>query len=603
MFFSNLFRAKNLPAILVATSIITYIFSMRIVSIDHSFSFRWYAFTLHIISLGTVFFLYLRQSLTKKHYKKIFTEQEINPPLLILIITIVANFLLLSIYPYVSIADELRDGGLFAMKIAAGIIPNIFGYGSYDAHGLIIPTLTIPFYYLFGNNVLTYRFPAAILSTADVLFLYLLVRIILNRSAAFWSSLVLALLPLHIFFAHTQVVVAFNFFWSPIILLAFVILRKKHRSIDYIFFGTLLGFASGFHAAIRVLVCVTFCLLIFLEIKDIIMHKFQLGKKLLLHFTKIALLIGFLFVGFGPRLLFTGPQDFFHSSRFILENQIQTNTPITLKNLSTIKSNYIKSLMVYTYEPTTFFYPDLKPIFTPLLAVFFLLGIGYAFFVLKNQFLNMFLFLLIVLPFFLSAITDVINASHRLSPLFAPAAIFVGIGISYCLNAIRNKEIRAAFITVMISYFAIQLLTFFTRQPANLTVKLPGYLDMHAIYFLHKDNSYHASYETYLKDIRLRINDPQALSPVCFYVSPSNYLNYMENYVAYFQQQQMLLPSVNLNYREDSRIRDNEVYILPNTCNTPVPYTKAKHTYRISCSYGNSYTCPLTYSGTITIHY
>ncbi|HVA96859.1 MAG TPA: glycosyltransferase family 39 protein [Candidatus Acidoferrales bacterium] len=603
MNFTKLIQSKNFPWIVVIVSIITYLYSLRIVSSDPYFYFRWLSFGLHIISLLAVLFLYILQNVSKIPLKKIVTEKEINPLIIIVLISVLANFLFLSIYPYVSIADELRDGGLYAMKIASGVLGNIFGYGSYDAHGLIIPTLTIPFYYLFGNSTLAYRFPAALLSTADVILLYFLIRLVLNRSTAFWSALVLATLPLHMYFAHTQVVVAFNLFWVPVILLVLFILLKRHRFVDYAFFGTVLGFASGFHAAIRVFACLILLILFFLEFREMIVKKFALEEKRALRFGKLAVLLIFFFVGFGPRLLFTGTQDFFHSSRFVFENQMQESSPITAQNISTLKNNYIRSIMVYIYEPTTFFYPDVKPIFTPFLAIFFLLGIGYAFFVLKNSFLNILLFLLIVLPFFTSAITDWINASHRVSPLFAIASIFVAIGITYCISAIRHKNLRYLFITVMICYLLIQLLTFYTKQPANKNVGMPGYLDMHMFYFLQQEKQYQLSPTMSLRYMQQSLQSPNSLSHICLAVSPDNYQNYMSNYEAYSQQQQFLLPNATIDYMKNRAIHNNEVYIVSGQCSNGNTYTTTHHTYTISCATGNNFTCPLNYSGTIRIYY
>jgi Dolichyl-phosphate-mannose-protein mannosyltransferase len=599
MFSKKIFRSDNPLWIVITVSIITYIYSLRIVSSDPYFHYRWLAFGLHMVSLVTVLYFYLSKTVSKVQIKKIFTEKELNPLIIVLFVTIIANFVLLSLYPYVSIADELRDGGVFTMRIASGVLKNIFAYGSYDAHGLIIPTLTVPFYYLFGNSTLTFRFPAALLSTADVLLLYLLIRVVINKSTAFWSALVLATLPLHMFFAHTQVVIAYNFFWVPVILLVLFTLLKKQRFPDYLFFGTVLGFAAGFHAAIRVFACIILLVLFFLEFRDIVLMKFKSQDGITFRLTKLLVLIVFLFVGFGPRLLFTGPQDFFHSSRFVFENQLQKNTPMVTHDISVLKSNYVRSLMIYTYEPATFFFPVNKPIFTPLLSIFFLLGVGYAFFVLKNPFINILLFLLVVLPFFTSAITDLINASHRASPLFAVASVFVGIGITYCLSLIKYKIGRYIIIILLFCYLAFQVLTFYTEQPANEFIKIPGYLDMHMFYFLQQDKQYQGTPENNLQYMQ----HPGSTAHICLYVSPSNYQNFIANYDAVHEQQEFLLPSADIHYREKSAIRDNEMYIIKGSCSKEILYTKAIHTDTIDCATSNYFTCPLDYSGKILIHY
>lgn len=571
---------------------------MAIAKFDTNFNYRWLAFWLDSLSLLILVFVYITNSISKFHLRKILSEKEINPIIIILIITEAINFFFLSKYPYVSLSDELRDGGLFAMKIASGVVKNIFAYGTYDSHGLIIPTLVVPFYYIFGSSVLTYRFPAALLSSVDILLLYLLIRIVLNKQTAFWSAIILVSLPLHIFFAHTQVVVAFNFFWVPVILLLLYTLLKKHRFIDYIFLGTILGFSSGFHPAIRAFACLILLVLLFLDFKEIIFKLFAIDRKIKIRFTKVILLLFFAVVGFGPRLFFTTPQDFFHTSRFVLQDKIETSSPITFDDLTTIENNYMKSLMVYFYEPTTFFYPDHKPILSPFLAIFFVLGIGYSFFVLKNYFLNILLFILLALPFINSAITDSVNADHRLSPLFAIASVFVAIGISFCLALPKNKYWKYLFGIVILIYLLWQVITFYSNQPSNQNVELRDYLSMHALYFLQTDKQYQASPSAYLQDMTLGTTQ----SPVCIYASPANY-QYFSGNSAIEEQQEYLLPNASIQFMQESSIDDNEVYIVKASCTGGNNYKSATRSSITTCTTDNQFICPLNYSGNITLHY
>jgi 4-amino-4-deoxy-L-arabinose transferase-like glycosyltransferase len=56
-----------------------------------------------------------------------------------------------------------------------------------------------------ANDVLTYRFPAAIISVCGVAVLYLTVRRFAGKKAAFWAALALLRLPLHLYFSRTNV--------------------------------------------------------------------------------------------------------------------------------------------------------------------------------------------------------------------------------------------------------------------------------------------------------------------------------------------------------------------------------------------------------------
>jgi 4-amino-4-deoxy-L-arabinose transferase-like glycosyltransferase len=585
---------------LISLSIICYIVSLAIIKVDTNFDYRWLAFWLHISSITIILGIYISKTFSKLTLKKIFSEQNLNPLLLILAITLFVNFLLLPIYPYVNISDELRDGGLYTAKIASGAIKNIFEYDdSYQSHGLIIQTLTTPFYYIFNNSPLTYRFFAAILSSIDVLLIYLLIRQAIDRKTAFWSAIILATLPLHMYFARTEVVLAFNFFWVPVILLLLFNLLKQHRLIDYILLGTILGFVCGFHAAIRSFALLILFILLFLEFKDIILKKIKDGEKILTRLSKIALLICFIVVGFGPRLLFTGTHNFFHTSEFAFENKIESQTPIATYDISTIKNNYIKSLTGYTYESVGYHYHHYKPILSPLLAIFFILGIIYALFVLKNYFLNILLFILISIPFLNSAITNLINADHRLSPLFSITAIFVAIGITFWLNFIKNKWIKYISIGIITFYLLCQVTAFYINQPAQYAKELKYYLTMHTWYFLQADKQYQASP---VKNLQY-MNSSLPKSPVCLHMSPANY-QYFNGNIGSIEQTAYLLPAADIQYSQENYINDNEVYITKNSCSNKLNLTSTTHTYKISCpSSRNIFACPPDYKGDILIHY
>lgn|GEM_PF-1188991 len=590
----KLFTEKHL----VFIAVVIYGSSMILVANDPTFTHRWLAFCLHIGSILLILVSYGVSIISKRHIPIATLKKELPPMAILMLLAHIINFLFLSVYPYVSVSDELRDGGLFAMNILAGTVKNIFSYGSYDAHGLIIPTITSVFYYYFGNSVLTYRIPAALFASLDILFLYLLIRLVCNKWIAFWSALVLLCMPLHLFFARTQVVVAFNFFWPPIILLILWKLLKHHRRIDYVMLGTIVGFTFGFHAAVRSFSALVVLMLLCIDCYEIVCRKTTLLNSIRSRIGNIGLLIFFLFVGFGPMLFFTGPKDFFHTSRFSLENTIETNSPITLANLETIKENYVKSLMVYIYEPTTFFYPDHKPIFSPILAILFLLGVGYTIFVAKNYFLRLLLLILLILPFINSAITDSLVADHRLSPLYGISSIFVGIGLFYSYNKIKSHVGKGILLGSMICYLSWQVFAFFFYQPANLQTPMSDYLSMHTMYFLRTATTYHTSPGDALR----YATHPSEKLPLCLLVSKTNY-EYLGTNVGIQEQGNYLLPKAAISYKEVDQIKDNELYVIQDACNHIPRYYKVTHVVEIACKANHSWDCPIGSKQSLLIHY
>lgn len=553
-------------------SIILFLISFIIVGNDNNFAHRWLAFSIHISAFFLIIFLSIVQSINKKIIHKFFGFKEIGLFCLVLVIADLISFFNLVNYPFVSIFDEVRDGGLDAMNIAKGSMLNIFYYGRYEAHGLIIPTISSFFYNIFGSSVLTYRFPSAILSCLDIAAIYILVRLLTNKTAAFFSAFVLASLPLHIFFTRTQIVVSFSTFWTSIILLVLYVLLRKHRNIDYILLGTILGFSFGFHAAIRVVAILV--LLVIILIKSwkifwgIIKH-----HNIYEHLLNLLLIALFCFLGFGPRIIYSNVDNFFHTSRLTA-----TSTVDDQKN---IKENYLKSLMVWFYEPTTYFYADHKPILPPFLAVFFLIGLGFMVFIQKKVFSYILIFLAFAIPFFSSAITDLINADHRIVTLLPIGAILVGSGIAYIIFEIRYKLIRYLVIIFICGYLILQTLIFFGDQPANKNYKIQDYLSMHIIQFL---KSRH---------------DP-VQKEYCEYVSPSNYNNL--NLPHYIEQYEYFLPDIKVHANSNEKVKDNEVYIFKNTC--PQNYQINTRIRIISCSkLSNSLFCPLDYKDDMIIHY
>lgn len=587
----QLIKSKLFNRIFISLSIILFLLSMLIVKMDANFDYSWIAFWLHIFSILLISSAYLNKVFNKSDIKKIFRFNELIPFLTIVTLSEIINFLLLSKYPFVSISDELRDGGLFAAEIVSGVLKNIFGYGSYDGHGLIIPIFSGIFYHIFEGSVLTFRFPAALLSSLDVVLLYLLIRLVLNKQTAFWSALILLTFPIHIFFAHTQIVVAFNFFWVPVILLLLYRLLKKHSFTDYIFTGTILGFSLGFHAAIRGFSGLILMVILFINFKDIILRKLT-EEKIRTRISKIVLLLFFIFVGFGPRLFFTEPENFLLGNSSAFKNKAESSSPFEFNDLIILKNNYIKSLMVYVYEPTSFFYPVHKPIFPPFMAVFFIIGLIYSVFILRNKFLNILLFILIALPFTNSALTDWINADHRLSPILAVASVFAAIGISICLKIIKNNYLKYLLCAVIALFLAWQVIVFYKDQPANKNYELKDYLLMQTYYFLQKDK---------------QLSDTSAISQsqkpnICVLVSPSNY-EYMNNNIGVNEQMRFFLPNADIGFKEQYSASDNEVYVIKKSCSENTRLSDVKNILNIPCREKNKYICPLNYNGEIIIRY
>ncbi len=556
--------------LLLAVSIVFYFTSLLIFKFDINFTYRWLILYFSLFPLLLIVGLWI---FTLIPYKRILASISIYGLFAIFLFAVISRFIFLVDYPFVSVGDELRDGGLNALELTTGQIKNIFGYGRYDAHGLIIPTITSAFYKIFGGSVLVYRFPAALVSVLDIVFFYLLLSLLTkNKIASFLGAMVLISLPLHLFYSRTEIVVILSSLFSTLILFGlFVFIRRGMRNIfDYVFLGALLGFSFNLHASIKAFGLITFAIIILM-----IFYRWFSGELKINQFViKLLLLVIFLFVGFGPRLLNTPSLSlFFHTSRIPLatEKHVDKNS----YDIKGIRDKYLKSLLVWVSKPTSSWYPDHKPIFSPPLFLLMILGIivGLA---RKNLYLIAVLCIALILHLSNSALTDILNGDHRLAPLYPVGALFVGVGVTFLISKIKLRIPQYALVFALFMFLFYQAILFFILQPSNKNKDIGDYLSMHTIYFIKANN------------------DLYKTNNLIFLVSPFNYQKL--NYLHYKEQYMFFFPKANIVIEKSETVGDNEIYIKNNN------YDYLGKSYIIKCS-GKDYYCPIDYKNNIVIHY
>lgn len=568
----RLLLAKNR---IVLVCLVLYFLSLVICKLDVDFNYNWIVFWIYIISIGIIVFWYLKKTVGFKKLINLPRKEKISFATISLV-AIFISLLFIKIYPFVSVGDGVRDAGLDGLNIYIGTIKNLSGYDvHYGSQGNIIPLLASFFYPIFSSSVLTYRIPSAIIFCLDVMLLYVLLRLLTKRSAAFIGALVYILFPLHIFMARTELVLIFDSFWTSAILLSLYVWLEKRRKIDYIFLGTILGIAATFHTSARVLVVLVLIIVFLIEIKN------KFNKNIF----NIILLGIFCLVGFGPMLINSNSKNFFSIHRSILNNEVNIINYATPTNkLETIKNNYKKSLMVWFYEGTTSRYPEHKPILPPFLALFFVVGVGYAFFILKKPFYNILILLVFLLPLTNSAMTDWVNADHRLAPLLPIAAIFIALGFSYITKQIHNKIGKILIFGIILMYLVVQTYKFFTLLPANYDYNIKDYLSMHVVYLIKRNSDY--------------LNSKY----FCLFVSNQNKENL--NLMHYMEQYEFFLPNISIETKSSDSIGNSEAYILKGSCeNYENKSTLNMSKFVVDCSAKINFYCPNNYNGNIKIYY
>lgn len=569
---------KLLVWILVGVSFVLGVVSIVVVKSDPEFTHVWAAFWLHISSFLLIGTAYCVSEYNTKKLKEILQEKEILIFGGVFLFALMVNFFQLTMYPYSSVGDEVRDSGLFAKQIATGETKNIFAYGAYDGYGLIIPTIASFFYNVFGGSVLTYRFPAAWVSVLDIVVLYILLRQITNKRISAIGASILTVLPIHIFFARTQLVVAFNGLWTTLMLFATYQLCEENSVIGYIFLGSLMGFASQFHATVRVVAILLLLLSTVFKSIALLRRKIKFWPTV----WGIVLLLLFAVISFGPQMLFSTTENFFHTGRFVLQKNLEDNQAPSLAALTTIGQNYLTSLGAWVINPVggTFFHDD-QPLVPGLFIPLFLLGIAYALIFVRKTFIYMLVGLVILIPFFSSAITESINAEHRLNSELSLVAIFCSIGIYITLRLLRHRYLQTIFLSLVGVYILFLGSHFFLNRSADIQRGAYEYVSMNIIYALQN-----------------QIQNKIATDTYCVIVSPDDAKNF--GYLHYAEQYQYFLPHTTLDIQSDASVPDSDAYLYKGMCsgNAKQPLREEN----IVCNDQLNFMCPRDWTGKLRLY-
>lgn len=586
--FLSLYRKKTSVYFLLVFSLFFYLLAVVINIFDKEFDFRWAVVFAYFASLLPLFGYWLSAQLGSVID---FLKENKNWLLLLALVVVPTNFVFLTNYPFVAVGDEVRDAGLDAMRIVNGQLKDLFGYGNYFGYGNLIVVIASFFYRLFGNSVLSYRFPAALVSSLDVGFFYALIYLATRRKlTAFLGSVLYMSIPIHIFYARTELVVAFNGFWTSVLLLMFFIWWKKRNTINTMFLSVLIGIAANFHAPSRVLalmILMTLLSILFLETVQVLRESRRIVWPGLLIAKFILVVVCFL-IGFGPAITRSTSEKFFQSGKFL-----DTPDPSINSKVLYVWNNYVESVMVLFNQPTTSHFPDHQPLLPSLHKIIFLAGVVYLIF-WGWSFFWILLAYTLFMPFVLSASTNAINADHRLLPLVGLSSLVSSYGVEFMMQFLQELHVRFrafyrlhlgdllinAFSISIAFYVFIVCFDFFVSKKAVLDKTPTDFLSMHTVYFL-KNNA--------------RQFDSNA---VCFVVSPSNFEVF--DLLHYKEQYQFFLPSYRVEIMRGD-IGDNEIRLVNGECFSD--YGHKKRIFVKNCTDGFDFSCPIGYSGNFLIYY
>lgn len=539
----------------VSLSVFLATIAILAAKIDQDFSYQWLIFWTHTSAIVVLF-------LAKIGKGKKFLKMEKTGWIslgFVLFLAIISRFIFLKIYPFVSRGDELRDGGLDGRKMFTSEQKDLFGWGRYESHGRIIPTFTSFFYLIFKESVLTYRAAAGLLSVLDIVLVWLISKKLFNKKVAFFSSLILISLPLHLFYARTEVVVIFSSFLTSLVLLNLFNVYEKKRLLDWMSLAMLLGWCFNFHASVRTMVFGLGLISLFLLGWRLVKQSKEKKEWL----AKLVLFPIFVLMGFGPRLWQTPAKIFFQQKRsYVTVDHVKN---INVKKLDELKQRYLKSLMVWFYEPTTSWFGDHKPILKPVWGFLFIVGLGAM--ILDKKWQSKILVLLaLLIPFTNSAITKELNSDHRLAPMLPIGAMIIGYGFWLIFQRYKHILGGRCLVAFYVIFSLTTMINFYAKRVADEGRDDFDYLSMNLVYMLRSslpkgDNFCLTSSETNAKKFRL--------------------MHYQEQYEYFF-------PESKIKIWTDDSFDNNEVMVSAN-CGKREGATQ----YLVRCDGGFNFTCPL----------
>lgn len=110
---------KQHTYLLLIISLIFYFTSMLIFKFDVNYTYRWLTLCLSLLPLLIILAVFIFSLVP---HKKILATINLYGFHAIFLFSIISRLIFLADYPFVSVGDEVRDGGLNAMEISTGVI-------------------------------------------------------------------------------------------------------------------------------------------------------------------------------------------------------------------------------------------------------------------------------------------------------------------------------------------------------------------------------------------------------------------------------------------------------------------------------------------------
>jgi 4-amino-4-deoxy-L-arabinose transferase-like glycosyltransferase len=285
----------------------------------------------------------------------------------------------LELQPYAMVNDE-GEVGQEALRILAGLRTNFFetGWSAQPIWSFVPTAISVA---LFGHTTFAVRFVSAVQGTLSVICLYLLAREAFDRATAFLAAGFLVTLPFHIHFSRLGVCNGIDAFFSSLVIgLTYRALRRGQIS-GYLWAGLAAGLTIYSYLGSRLVAILAVGLLGYAVVRQRTYFR--------AHVRHLAVFAGALFLVATPMLVyyFRNPDLFLArlNAENILNNGWLKQAIAEQGSWQPLWSQFARSVLVFFFSGAPAgFYNSPMPYLVPLAAVFFLLGMGYVVWRLKE---------------------------------------------------------------------------------------------------------------------------------------------------------------------------------------------------------------------------
>jgi 4-amino-4-deoxy-L-arabinose transferase-like glycosyltransferase len=360
--------------------------------------------------------------------------------LLVMTIIVIAAFFIrfqdVEFHPYSFVNDEGEMGNNGAC-IVGGSCHNLFDMGWAGQPMLAFLPIGISIS-IFGHTATAVRLISVILGSLAVLGTYLFTREVFSQTEAWVAAGLLATLPFHVHFSRIGVANIIDSLSTTAVLWLLYRGMKRGSTLYFLTAGILGGLCLATYPGTRLAPILGLCCIGYIALRTRGFLKAQM-RNIIIFILALAI-TGAPILGY----FYTHPDYFFArmNSEGIFQNHAFQNEIQNGKTaIEVLTGQFMKSSLVFilTSAPSNF-YNSPKPYLTPVAAIFFMLGMAYTLWHIKEErYLTVFIWFWVAIILG-STITGGPPSSQRMLMSTPALAIITALGVSKAAENIPQKS-------------------------------------------------------------------------------------------------------------------------------------------------------------------